>query len=87
MAINLSYLQEITGGEPAMMREMLDLFIQDIPEQLDNVRNFYDEGNFASVGTEAHKLKPTLQYIGCMDMYEYIKKIEYLENGKHFEKS
>ena len=81
MALDFSYLQEITGDEPEIMKEMLDLFIRDIPTQLQNVRDFYNEGNLTSVGTEAHKLKPTLQYIGSNEMHEMIKQIEY--SGKH----
>ena len=77
MTIDLTYLQEITGGDPDVMEEMIDLFIRDIPIQLHNVRDFYNNGDLHSVGTEAHKLKPTLQYIGNTDMYELIKQIEH----------
>ena len=81
MAIDLTYLQEITGGDPDVMQEMLDLFIRDIPAQLETVKEFYDQKNYKGVGSEAHKLKPTLQYIGNTEMYELIKQIEF--SGKN----
>ena len=78
MIINLSYLEEITGGDKAMILEMLDLFICDIPAQVEKIQEFYETSDLVSLSKEAHKLKPTLQYIGLTGMFEDIKEIEQL---------
>jgi HPt (histidine-containing phosphotransfer) domain-containing protein len=74
--VDLSYLEEITGGDQEMIIEMLDLFISDIPEHLKKIKGFYDEKNLIDMGKEAHKVKPTLQYVGFFDMFELIKQLE-----------
>ena len=84
MNIDLSYLEDITGGDNEMMLEMLNLFIEDIPSQVDKINIAVEEKNMKSLGTEAHKLKPTLQYVGLNEMYELIKKLEVIgKSGKY----
>lgn len=74
--IDLSYLEEITGGDNEMMLEMLDLFISDIPTHVQNIRSYANDGKLIEMGKEAHKVKPTMQYIGLGDMLELVKTLE-----------
>lgn len=74
--IDLSYLEEITGGDNEMMLEMLDLFISDIPTHVQNIRTYASNGELVQMGKEAHKVKPTMQYIGLGDMLELVKTLE-----------
>ncbi len=76
MNIDLSYLEDITGGDRAVILEMLDLFIRDIPIQIQKIHNHYQSSEMIEMGKEAHKVKPTLQYIGLSNMFEDIKAIE-----------
>lgn len=76
MNIDLSYLEDITGGDKEMMIEMLDLFIEDIPEQISLIKTHANEKNLSKLGSETHKLKPTLQYVGLFEMFEIIKELE-----------
>ena len=82
MIINISYLEEITGGDKEMILEMLDLFISDIPKHIEKIDEFLSSNQIIEVGREAHKLKPTLQYVGLIKMFEDIKQIEEIaKNG------
>lgn len=81
MILNITYLEEITGGDKEMILEMLDLFISDIPTQIENIEGFFASDQLVEMSKEAHKLKPTLQYVGLIQMYEDIKKLE--EIGKN----
>ncbi len=76
MNIDLSYLEDITGGDKEMMLEMLTLFIEDIPVQVELIRIAVEEKNMKALSTESHKLKPALQYVGFNEMYELVKKLE-----------
>lgn len=78
MNINLSYLEDITGGDTSVILEMLDLFIQDIPKHTGNMMAFFKEGNLEDLAKEAHMLKPTVQYVGLFQMHEDLKQIESL---------
>ena len=84
MEIDLSYLEDITGGDKEMMLEMLTLFLEDIPSQVELIKKAVEEKNMKAVGTESHKLKPALQYVGFNEMYELVKELEVL--GKSGEK-
>ena len=76
MEIDLSYLEDITGGDKEMMLEMLSLFLEDIPAQVELIKTAVEEKNMKAVGTESHKLKPALQYVGFNEMYELVKELE-----------
>ncbi|MBO6794460.1 MAG: Hpt domain-containing protein [Balneolaceae bacterium] len=78
MKVNLSYLEDITGGDTTVIIEMLDLFIQDIPKHTSNMVSFFQEGKLLDLAREAHMLKPTVQYVGLYQMYEDLKEIEAL---------
>lgn len=82
--INLSYLEDITGGDREMMLEMLDLFINDIPAQVNIIKELSQNKDLINLGSEAHKLKPTLQYVGLFEMFELVKGLEALsKSGKY----
>lgn len=87
MNIDLSYLEDITGGDKEMMVEMLNLFIEDIPHQVTLIQDLAQQKDLSSLGSESHKLKPTLQYVGLIEMYEIIKELENLgKSGDHSDK-
>ncbi|MFV1883172.1 MAG: Hpt domain-containing protein [Balneola sp.] len=87
MEIDLSYLEDITGGDKEMMLEMLNLFLEDIPSQVELIKTAVEEKNLKAVGTESHKLKPALQYVGFNEMYELVKELEIIgkSGDKHEE--
>lgn len=76
MEIDLSYLEDITGGDKEMMHEMLTLFLEDIPSQVELIKTAVEEKDMKAVGTESHKLKPALQYVGFNEMFELVKELE-----------
>lgn len=78
MNIDLSYLEEITEGDKDMMLEMLTLFVEDIPNQVEAIQKHAADQNLAGVGSESHKLKPTLQYAGLHSLYQTVKRLEVL---------
>lgn len=78
MNIDLSYLEEITEGDKDMMLEMLSLFIEDIPKQVETILKHAANQDLAGIGSESHKLKPTLQYAGLYSLYQTVKRLEVL---------
>ncbi|MEQ9309595.1 MAG: Hpt domain-containing protein [Balneolaceae bacterium] len=76
MNIDLSYLENITAGDEEMIMEMLNLFIEDIPKQVTKIHELAENKELQKLGAEAHKIKPTLQYVGLFEMYEIVKSLE-----------
>lgn len=84
MKLDLSYLEDITAGDSEMMLEMLNLFIEDIPVQISNIEEFANSRSMAELGAEAHKLKPTTQYIGLSRMFELVKELEMIGKSEEY---
>ncbi len=58
------------------MLEMINLFIDDIPQQVSEIKKAVEENNLNSLSANAHKLKPTLQYVGLSEAYGIVKELE-----------
>ena len=64
MIVDLTLLKNVVGDDREMLLDMLDLFVEDIPAQVSNITTFAEQRKAVELGTEAHKLKATLQYVG-----------------------
>lgn len=78
MSLDFTYLEDITGGDQEMILEMLDLFIEDIPHIIESILESAQKKDLKKLGADAHKIKPTLQYVGFLDLYEKVKRLEEL---------
>lgn len=78
--INLSYLDDITGGDAEVMTEMIELVISETPKHLDNMKRLADQKSWKEAGSEAHKLKPMFLYVGLNELHEICKDIEEFSN-------
>ncbi|RNC84540.1 MAG: Hpt domain-containing protein [Balneola sp.] len=76
LKLDLSYLEDITGGDAEVIQEMLILFIEDIPQQISEIKEAIQGNNLEEMASHAHKLKPTLQYVGLSEAYEIVKNLE-----------
>jgi len=74
MAItNLSYLRKITDGNNVIIREMVELFFQQVPEFIKNFHFYYQTGQYIALGKEAHKAKSSLQIMGMFELEQEMK--------------
>lgn len=74
--LNLSYLEEITDGDPDVMIEMIQLFLDQTPPQLDSIKQSIESGDIKQARVDAHRIKPTFQYVGLMELKEVMQEIE-----------
>lgn len=74
--LDLSYLEEITGGSSEMIAEMLQLFVNDTPAQISCIEKNVKDEDWDAVRAEAHKLKPTFQYMGMDDTHLLVAEVE-----------
>jgi len=76
MAItNLSYLRKITDGNNVIIREMVELFFQQVPEFIKNFHFYYQTGQYIALGKEAHKAKSSLQIMGMFELEQEMKTL------------
>lgn len=81
--IDLSYLEEIANGNTDFIVEMIDLFLQQAPESLIQIREKVEKKEFQLVGNLAHKLKPTFAMIGVMSGSKLAERIEKSTRGAY----
>lgn len=79
--IDLSYLEDMTGGDNEVMIEMINLLIEETPKHLDNIKKAQDSENWTQLRSEAHKVKPMFLYVGLTELNEICKELE--DNAKN----
>lgn len=81
---DLTYLKSVTNNESSIIREMIELFINQVPEFSAKLNKFLDEKNYIDLGKEAHKAKSSLLVIGMDELAKDMKELQLLtiENKK-----
>lgn len=78
--IDLTYLNEISGGDKTFIREMLDLFANTTADEVELFDKHLAEGNYEAIGQLAHKMKAPIQMLGASELFEQVRSLEL--NGK-----
>jgi HPt (histidine-containing phosphotransfer) domain-containing protein len=73
---DLNYLKNITEGNKEIVREMIEMFILQVPEFITNLNRFYQTGQYAALGKEAHKAKSSLQIMGMTELELEMKRFQ-----------
>ncbi len=58
------------------MIEMIDIFLTETEDVIKNLTKHYNDRDWANLGAEAHKLKPTLLYVGLKELNEIAAMLE-----------
>jgi two-component system, sensor histidine kinase and response regulator len=81
-ALDLSVLESRRGrqreGEPDKLARIVDLFIDDVPLRLDELRQAVERGEAQKVEETAHMLKGGSGYMGAVQMAEICARIQEL---------
>lgn len=73
---NLDYLKEITGGEPEIMKEFIQMFLEQLPEFRDGMTSFLAEQKWKELGEIAHKAKSSVMTFGMNDLGHRLKELQ-----------
>lgn len=93
---NLNYLRTITDGNKQVIREMIEMFVLQVPVFIKNLNEFYQTGQYTALGKEAHKSKSSLQIMGMAELEKEMKTLQlktiektdiesYPDHIRHFE--
>jgi len=75
---DLTYLKSITNNDPSIIREMIELFIAQVPEFSENLTKYLLTKNYIELGKEAHKAKSSLLVIGMEELGSEMKTLQLL---------
>lgn len=73
---NLSFLNEMSGGNADFIREFLQLFVNNIPTSVTDLEDGLQDKDWEKVRQAAHKMKPSLNYVGLKETYQDVMTIE-----------
>ncbi|MDX2129427.1 MAG: PAS domain S-box protein [Chloroherpetonaceae bacterium] len=83
--LNLSTIEMLQSlpsvGNGTLLNELIDLFIQQVPQQIQKVKLLYSESNAPLLRKAAHALKGTSLNIGAAKLGDFAHKIEV--NAQH----
>ena len=80
--INLDYLDMMSDGDLEMKKVMLDMLFEELPTELNKMRELADACNWIELSSVAHKMKSTLSFVGCEVMITSNTDIETIcKNG------
>lgn len=74
--INLSYIREMIGDDPELVKDFVSDIISQIKETELLLHNFIEQGNFGAISTAAHKIKSIIQMVGAEQLYQKIQELE-----------
>ena len=81
------YLVNITGGDVEIMKEIADIFINQIPEFLTGMNELLSQEKYYELGLLAHKAKGSVTVMGMDDTAKDLKEFELLAKaGDQIEK-
>ncbi len=74
--VDLSYLKDVASGSDEFMVDMIDLFLDQTPGYFEQLEKFISEESWTKVADIAHKIKPTLAFMGVDSARESMAEIE-----------
>ncbi|MES2567773.1 MAG: Hpt domain-containing protein [Bacteroidota bacterium] len=67
---DLTYLLELSDGNKTFVKEMINLFLSENPEEIKLFEKGIAEKNYKSIKSVAHKLRSTIPFIGLDKVIE-----------------
>jgi PAS domain S-box-containing protein len=73
---DLSMVQSVSGGDEGFIKKMVALFIETVPQNVNDLKKALQEENWDQVGKTAHKLKSTVDSMGIKSIRQEIRAVE-----------
>jgi len=66
--INLTYLESISEGDNKIIKELINIFIDQMPEFFDGFKESFEQKDWLKIAALAHKAKSSVLSMGMEDM-------------------
>jgi len=77
---DLEYLKGMSGDSPEIIKEMIDLFKEQVPEFTEQMQEYLLDKNWKSLGETAHKAKSSVSIMGMEELAGELNQLE--QNAK-----
>ena len=79
---DLSKLRDIGGGDEAFVSRMVQMFLEQVPAAVDDIRRGYNVGDLAAVKALVHRIRPVIDNMGIASLKSELKEMERLATDK-----
>lgn len=76
--VRLDYLDEIANGNIEFKKELISIFIKQIPGFINNMKKYLSENNYEALAKEAHTAKSSVMIFMMEETEDILKKIQIL---------
>lgn len=83
--VNLSYLEEISGGDSSFQKELIGIFLNQIPEFMTNMNEFLAKNEIDNLAKEAHTAKSSVLIFMMDETGKTLKQIQLLAENNQTE--
>ncbi len=83
--VNLGYLEEISGGDSSFQKELIGIFLNQIPEFITNMNEFLIKNDNDNLAKEAHTAKSSVLIFMMDETGKTLKQIQYLAENNQTE--
>jgi HPt (histidine-containing phosphotransfer) domain-containing protein len=73
---SLNYLKSISGGDEDFIKDMIQTFVNSVPEELNKISSGIKQLNWKKVGEDAHKFGSNLMYLELEELKKIVLSIE-----------
>jgi HPt (histidine-containing phosphotransfer) domain-containing protein len=74
--INLDYMDMMSDGDADMKKVMLEMLMEEIPQELQRMREAHASADWNGLASVSHKMKSTLAFVGNDAMTSANKELE-----------
>lgn len=74
--INLDYLEAVSGGDVAVIAELVGMFREQVVEFYAEMKSLYSEQEYRQLGLLAHKAKSSVAIMGMDALADVLKTLE-----------
>ena len=75
LTLDLTYLNQISGGDKEFINDILKTFLEEMPKDVNKIKEGLNTNNNALIGKMAHKSKATLHLLGLEELKNFALKI------------
>jgi PAS domain S-box-containing protein len=79
---DLSYLTDIAEGNNDFIQRMINAFLLQTPVMLQDMVKFLDEKKWSELGGVAHKMKPSIEFVGIYSIRQTVHDLEKFASGQ-----
>jgi len=76
--VNLTYLDDMSGGNKKVMKEMINIFISQVSEFAEEMKDLNNKKEYFKLGNLAHKAKSSISIMGMKNLAKELKEFELL---------